>query len=88
LWDAIALVDPGTEQIEEALSKIPGEPSHREKLLECLSSRNAAASFTVGWIMCLHFSGRTDLIPRFAKMYAETTEGDEENVDGGITARQ
>jgi hypothetical protein len=64
LRDAMAILGPRTERLEESLMEIPGKPGPRESLLEHLSSANATAGYAVGIVVGLHMAGKTELIPR------------------------
>jgi hypothetical protein len=71
LWDAIRLLNPQITRLQEAVDRIFRDKSDR--LILDYQMESVTAAYVVGIIAGIHLAARADLIPRFCKKYAETT---------------
>lgn len=71
LNDALDILDPDAA---EGLKQLFEKDKVNGGLMRVYEEKTGAAKFTIGLIIGFHLTGRTDLIPKFARFYAATAD--------------
>jgi hypothetical protein len=87
LWDAQELLTPDILRVRDCIGRMCTKHKLGDRLIDDALMQSSTTSYAIGIIAGLQVAGRSDLIPKFARAYAETTKGErlmwEYTEDGG-----